>query len=258
MASSDRGLGVRVTDWLRARLPKAGRRRLRQLTDPLSGPFGSIRGVRTELPLVALTFDDGPDPRHTPGILDALAQYNAKATWFVLLSQAEENPGLVSRILAEGHDIGLHGVDHRRLTRLSGRQLQDHIVQGVGRLSRLTGQPVKFFRPPYGSQNLAAYRTARRHGMQVVVWSADCDDWSQHAEGEIADRALSSATPGAILLLHDTLAADPLDPAIHPDLDRAKIVALILEGLRGRGLESLSLSKLLDKGDVHRTLWFRS
>jgi peptidoglycan/xylan/chitin deacetylase (PgdA/CDA1 family) len=244
-------------EWLRLRLPPSIRRKVRALTDPLAGPLGSIRGVRTQARVVGLTFDDGPDPAYTPGILDVLSAHYATATWFVLIDRAEAHPELIARMLSEGHDVGLHGVDHSRLTRLSRQSLIPHIREGVTRLSAITGRPVRFFRPPYGAQNLSSFRVVRREGMESVVWSADCDDWSQQAETVIAERAVSAASPGVLLLLHDALEGNPLDPACHPTLDRRKLVELVVDGLASQGFRSVSLSELLRLGDVHRTLWFR-
>lgn len=243
--------------WIGLHLSPSTRRKVRALTDPFAGPFGSIRGVRTQALAVGLTFDDGPDPAYTSGILDVLAAHDATATWFVLVDRAEAHPELIARMLAEGHDVGLHGVDHRRLTRLSQQNLVPHIREGVARLSALTGRPVRFFRPPYGAQNLSSFWAVRREGMESVVWSADCDDWSQHPESIIAERAIGAASPGGLLLLHDALAGNPLDPAILPTLDRRRMVELVVEGLAFRRFRSMSLSELLRQGDVHRTLWFR-
>jgi peptidoglycan/xylan/chitin deacetylase (PgdA/CDA1 family) len=248
---------IRFTEWLRSRLPPSTRRKVRALTDPLAGPLGSIRGVRTEARVVGLSFDDGPDPAHTPAILDVLFAHNATATWFVLVDRAEANPELIARMLSEGHDVGLHGVDHSRLTRLSRQNQIRHIREGVTRLSKLTGRPVRFFRPPYGAQNLSSFWAVRREGMESVVWSADCDDWSERPEVVISERAISAAAPGALLLLHDALAGNPLDPASHPTLDRRRLVELIVDGLASQGFRSVSLSELLRLGEVHRTLWFR-
>jgi len=243
-----------LADWARSRMPKSARRYLRVLTDPLSGPLGSIRSVQTNAPLVALTFDDGPDPERTPGVLDALAEQGAKATWFVMLDRAEANPGLVERMLADGHDVGLHGVDHQRLTDLSGPEAQRHIASGAQRLSQLLGVPIRFFRPPYGAQSITTYLAARRLGLDVVVWSADCDDWNTYPEAEIADRLLAAATPGAILLLHDSLADTPNQPR----LERAEVVRLVVRGLAARGMRSVRLGTLLESGTSRRTMWFRS
>jgi peptidoglycan/xylan/chitin deacetylase (PgdA/CDA1 family) len=253
----NRQWSITLSEWLRAGLSAPARRRIRALSDPVAGPLGSIRGVRTREPVVTLTFDDGPDPAHTPGVLDVLARYGAKATWFLLVDRAESHPEIVQRILAEGHDVGLHGADHRRLTRLPPSQVLAHIREGAARLGNITGQSPRFFRPPYGSQNVRTFLAARRAGMEVVVWSADCDDWSKHPEAVIAKRASDAASPGGVLLLHDTLANDPLVSIVDPNLDRRMLVDLVIQGLGSRGYRSISLSELLRCGKPHRTLWFR-
>ena len=242
---------------LRSGLSGTARRRIREITDPMAGPLGSIRGARTRDPVVALTFDDGPDPDSTPGVLDALARRGARATWFVLVDRAEAHPRLIQRMLADGHDVGLHGADHRRLTRLDPREVQPHIAKAKCRLAALTGQEPRWFRPPYGSQDLRSFVAARRCGMHVVVWSADCEDWEQHGEEQIARRAVEAARPGAVLLLHDTLAADPDEARSDPVLDRPKITELVLVGLGERGLRPVSVSELLQGRKPHRTAWFR-
>lgn len=242
---------------LRARLSGAGRRRLRRITDPLSAPFGSIRAARTADPVVALTFDDGPDPASTPGVLDALARHRARATFFVLVDRAEAHPGLIERALGDGHDVGLHGPDHRRLTRLDRGGVRAHIADAARRLAAVTGRRPRWFRPPYGAQSLRTFVAARRCGLDVVVWTADCDDWSERPEEEIARQALAAVRPGAVLLLHDALAADPEEPAPAPALDRAKIADLVLTGMRERGYECVSVSELLTGRPAHRTAWFR-
>lgn len=242
---------------LRSRLSGEARRYIRKFTDPLVGPFGSIRGVLTRDPVVALTFDDGPDRVHTPRVLDALAKHGMRATWFVLVNRAEACPHLIRRMLDEGHDVGLHGPDHRRLTRLDPRLLRSHITDAMERLAELTGQSPRWFRPPYGSQSLWSFIVTRRCGMQIVVWSADCQDWTQQPEQLIAKRAVETVASGAVLLLHDSLAADPEVPAPNPDLDRATIVDLVLTGLDARGLKSVSMSELLTGRRPHRTAWFR-
>lgn len=239
---------------LRSRLSGTARRRIRLIIDPLTAPFGSIRGAQTTDPVVALTFDDGPDPASTPGVLDALGRHRVHATFFVLVERAEAHPGLIRRMLDEGHEVGLHGVDHRRLTRLNRRMVRPHIENGIRRLVVVTGQKPRWFRPPYGSQDLRSYIVARRCGMDVVVWSADCEDWVQRPEENIAQQAIEVARPGAVLLLHDSLAADP---AADPVLDRPKIAELLLTGLKGQGVQAVSVSELLHDRRALRTAWFR-
>ena len=93
--------------------------------------------------------------------------------------------------------------------------------------------------------------------MRVVVWSVDCEDWKQHPEDMIAGRAAEAATPGAILLLHDSLAEDPAVAEPEPViLDRARVADLVVSGLGARGLKAVSVWDLLGRAP-HRTAWFR-
>ena len=93
-------------------------------------PLSSVACVATEQRVVALTYDDGPDPENTPAVLDALAAFGATATFFVLADRAEKHPELLRRIVAEGHDVGLHGEDHTRLSTLSAREALTRIRRG--------------------------------------------------------------------------------------------------------------------------------
>jgi hypothetical protein len=94
--------------------------------------------------------------------------------------------------------------------------------------------------------------------MESIVWSADCADWTEQPEEAIARRALDGAMPGAVLLLHDTLANDPRVAVEDPNLDRRALVDLVLTGLAAKGLRSVALSELLRNGEAHRTMWFRA
>jgi peptidoglycan/xylan/chitin deacetylase (PgdA/CDA1 family) len=93
--------------------------------------------------------------------------------------------------------------------------------------------------------------------MDVVVWSADCEDWVQRPEEEIARQAVDAARPGGVLLVHDATAADTNERVFVPVLDRPAIAERILKGLAERGYRVLSMSALLDGRRAHRTLWFR-
>lgn len=134
------------------RLSPAGRRLARRVVDAIaSGALGSVRGGRPAGATVAVTFDDGPDPATTPRLLDLLAEEGGRATFFVLAGRAEAHPELVGRLVAEGHEVGLHGPDHRPLTSLPTGDLTAHLRAGRDRLAAVLGRPVTLFRPPYGS-----------------------------------------------------------------------------------------------------------
>jgi hypothetical protein len=183
-----------------------------------------------------LTFDDGPDPASTPGVLDVLARHRALATFFVLVDGPSE-PGADPADARGRPRRRLHGLDHQRLTRLDRQLIAGHITSGLGRLTAVSGRKPRWFRPPYGSQDLRSYVAARRCGMDVVVWSADCEDWVQRPEEEIAQQAVDAARPGGVLLLHDSIASDTCERIVVPLLDRPAIAARVLEGLSKRGYQ---------------------
>lgn len=163
---------------------------------------GAVVSAGTAEPVMALTFDDGPDPASTPRILEALARHGMKATFFLVGARARRHPGLVARIAAEGHAIGNHSWDHPSLPTLSMRAVADQIRRTRGVLAP-HGQ--RLLRPPYGHQDPRTHLAARLLGYRVVAWSAAGEDWRGDDAETVAGRILARAAPGAIVLLHDTL-----------------------------------------------------
>ena len=228
---------------------------VRRWTDPIVGPLGSLKGVRTP-DTIGLTFDDGPGPATGP-VLDVLRHHGATATFFVLVERAEQSPGTIDRIRREGHEVALHGIDHTRLTSLSRSEAGQRISQGMERLAELTGGPVRRFRPPFGSQSLGTFVEARRAGLDVVVWSADARDWEDRNPAEIAASASDAVVGGDVLLLHDAFEADLEDPLPEPRFDRAEALHLLLSSLQDRGVRAASIDRLVTLGKPVRTAWFR-
>jgi peptidoglycan/xylan/chitin deacetylase (PgdA/CDA1 family) len=248
-------LATQITWKVRAALPPERRAALRRATDTWVGPLGSVRGA-TAAHTVGLTFDDGPGPWTGP-ILDTLSAHGATATFFVLVARAEAEPALVRRMVAEGHEVALHGLDHQRLTTLPAGAVRAHIAEGRRRLERVTGAPVRWFRPPYGSQTPRTLAAARRCGLRVVVWSCDADDWIDHEPAHIAELALGRVQAGGILLLHDGFESDDAAPLPEPTFDRAEALGRLLAGLRERDLRAGTVGELLAAGRTRRTAWFR-
>ncbi len=163
---------------------------------------GSIVSVRTKDRLMALTFDDGPDPETTPRVLDALAEARAKATFFVIGERAARYPDLLARIAAEGHEIGNHTWDHPSLPTLPPGRITDQIARTKSRLAPL-GQAL--MRPPYGDQTRKVQSVARKLGYAVVLWSISSGDWRGEDGATVSARIAEAARPGAIVLMHDAL-----------------------------------------------------
>jgi peptidoglycan/xylan/chitin deacetylase (PgdA/CDA1 family)/signal transduction histidine kinase len=249
---------------LRDRVSPEQRHAIRRVADRVAGPVvGSIAGVHADQAtnghrsLVGLTFDDGPHRSVTLELLALLHAAQTKATFFLLVDAAEGAPDLVRALIDDGHEVGLHGMDHRRLTRLAHGDLEKHLREGRDRLSAITGQPILLFRPPFGAQSLRSYVAVRRLGMVPVVWSADAEDWVDQPTTRVVDRAVGRATPGGILLLHEVARPEAGFTAVLQNLDPVQVAAGVIEGLRERGLEPTTVSELLAAGPARRTVWFR-
>jgi peptidoglycan/xylan/chitin deacetylase (PgdA/CDA1 family) len=212
--------------------------------------LGSIDSVGTNAPLVALTFDDGPDRERTPQVLDVLAGCQARATFFMLVQNARAWPELVRRAVIEGHEVALHGVDHSSLAGASRRSTRLLIVDAAIELGAISGTHVKYFRPPFGHQTVASCLGIRNAGLDCVVWDLDSLDWRGGEEPLVASKVVAQAAPGSIVLLHDGCAGDG-----QPSFDRAKTVQLVLDGLQRRRLYTTTLSALCASGQPHRTVW---
>lgn len=154
---------------------------------------------------VALTFDDGPDPDSTPAFLDLLAERGVRATFFLLGRYAVEHPGLVSRIVEEGHELGVHGWTHRCVAWVGVRRLLGDLRTTRRVLERIAGEPVRWYRPPYGVLTTQALLVARRAGLQTVLWSDWGVDWrAGRTPAQVLDTVTRGLRPGATVLLHDT------------------------------------------------------
>lgn len=150
--------------------------------------------------VVYLTFDDGPHPIYTPQVLDVLARYGARATFFVLGSLAESHPDLVERIAAEGHTLANHTWSHEDLASLPQPSFDDT----VARTQAVLGQrATPCLRPPYGSTDAFTREWAAAHGLDLVLWTVDTNDWRKPGTAAIANEILTGAADGAIVLMHD-------------------------------------------------------
>lgn len=233
--------------------PRARRRIVRAAT-VVGRPVASIESVDTSRRVVALTFDDGPDPDVTPRVLDALAAASARCTFFVLAGRAEAHPGIVRRMVDEGHEIGVHSVDHQHLPDLRSRALVGQIQGARQRIEAVAGVRPVLFRPPFGEQTVASVLGARRDGMRVVLWSDWVEDWVDQPVDEVRDRMVAAARPGGILLFHDGMAAAPHEQPARTSFDRAAAVAGFLDGIAARGLHAVTVSDLLRSGRPQRRL----
>ncbi len=160
--------------------------------------------VASEPRAVAITFDDGPHPDGTPGVLEILAAYDARATFFLVGEQVVKRPELAHRLLAQGHVVGLHGYRHRPHPSRSAAAMRDDFERGVAAIEDATGTTPRLHRPPYGVYSRASLQIARERGLQPLLWSKWGKDWRRFTTPQrIAQRALEGVAPGEVILLHD-------------------------------------------------------
>jgi peptidoglycan/xylan/chitin deacetylase (PgdA/CDA1 family) len=217
---------------------------------------GSVTG--TTSPSLVLTFDDGPDPVETPLVLDALRENDATATFFVLLTRSLRYPELLREVQAAGHEIALHGPDHRDLTSFSHGEAVTRTRRARSDLEDIVGERVRWFRPPYGSQSPSTWVAARRAGLMPVLWSGTTWDWKDVSPEARMDKALEGARAGGVLLAHDGFAGpeDGVDDGPAPLEHRAALIAQLLPLLTDRGLRAVSLRQALTEARPVRTAQF--
>jgi peptidoglycan/xylan/chitin deacetylase (PgdA/CDA1 family) len=162
-----------------------------------------VPAARAPGKVVALTFDDGPDPRFTPAVLTILRQAAVKATFCVVGRWARLHPDLVQAISADGHVLCDHTETHPALDRLPGDQVAAQIGAPADYSRLVTGAKPQFLRPPYGATSPVVVAIAHAEGLRVLQWSVDPQDWTRPGVGTIVTRVLRQVHPGAVVLLHD-------------------------------------------------------
>jgi peptidoglycan/xylan/chitin deacetylase (PgdA/CDA1 family) len=239
-------------------VPRRARRAARLAADAVLGRWlGSINAGMDQSGY-ALTFDDGPDPVVTPLLLDLLDELGVRSTFFLLVDQCDAHPELAREIAVRGHEIALHGRDHRRITSFpTARAAADYLKRARDDLARATGQELAFYRPPYGAQSLSTYRAAKSADLSVVVWNADVEDWVDRPAPDVAALGRTRIRPGGVMLFHERLEPDLPRAAPTTSFDRCWVVHELVNECRTRGLTPTTVGDLVRAGE-RRTAWFRS
>jgi peptidoglycan-N-acetylglucosamine deacetylase len=169
----------------------------RRLLPTLSG--------RSDAAHVALTFDDGPDPESTPRFLDLLERIGVRATFFLLGSQAASHPELARRIVADGHEVAVHGWAHTPHLLRTPWAVRADLTRAYDCVRDTTGARPTAWRPPNGVLSGAGLLAARQLGLRPVLWTADGRDWRADATpASVLTRIEAQLGPGGTVLLHDS------------------------------------------------------
>ena len=224
----------------------------RRLPDPLAPLLGTLVRVETTEPLAALTFDDGPDPECTPRLLEMLAQYGARATFFMLGVRAAAHPCLVAEVAAGGHAIGNHSWDHPSFPTISSRERRGQVRRCDAALG---SHAAPLFRPPFGHQNLRARLDLLALRREVVTWDVTATDWLDHEPEWMAERMVRGIRPGSIVLLHDHL-FQVFDERFSPRDAMLAALRQLLERLSGTW-RFVTVPELLRRGCPRRVRWWR-
>ncbi len=189
---------------------------------------------------VALTFDDGPDPASTPGFLDVLAGHRVRATFFLLGSMVAKAPRLAAEITAAGHEVAVHGWEHRYTLLRTPRDVRADMLRARDAVAEASGAVPVFYRPPYGVLSAGALIAARQLGLTPVLWSCWGREWAPGATPwSVGDTLVRDLAGGATVVLHDSDCTSPLGSSA------AALAALprLLEECQASGLRAGPLAE---------------
>jgi len=186
--------------------------------------------------VIALTFDDGPDPDRTPALLDALGELGVPGTFFVVGKQADAHPWLCTRMALEGHEIGNHTYNHRYLPLQRSHDVEAELLAADAAIERATGVVPSLARPPWGGRSPRNVRVFDRLAKKVVLWDVNSYDWKDLPPSEVAQRVLERTRPGSIVLMHD---------GGRDHTGTIDAVRLLVPELRARGFELVTVSRAL-------------
>ncbi|TCF96579.1 chitooligosaccharide deacetylase NodB [Paraburkholderia strydomiana] len=193
---------------------------------------------------VYLTFDDGPNPLCTPDVLDVLGEHRVPATFCVIGAYAADQPKLIRRMIAQGHEVANHTMTHPDLSRCEPTEVQQEILTASSVIRMACPQAsLRYMRAPYGMWTEAVLTTSTSTGLAPLHWSVDPRDWSRPGVDAIVSAVLASVRPGAIVLLHDGSPPDESERCTHaaPREQTLMALSLMIPALHDRGFAIRSL-----------------
>ena len=194
-----------------------------------SGREQVLRRLAPESGRCYLTFDDGPDPRWTPAVLDVLAAARVPATFFVIGRLATAHAPLVRGACTAGHVVGCHSYSHRHPWLLSSERARREVIDGSNAIADVIGRAPQWYRPPHGRLSRAIREAAGEAGLRVALWSVSAIDWGPFASPARIRSRLRMLRAGDIVLMHD-------GPLRHNRPDRTlHVLPDVLAGLAKHG-----------------------
>ncbi len=185
---------------------------------------------------IALTFDDGPHPRYTDKILDILAKYNIKATFFVIGVNIENYPDPLKRIKEEGHEIGNHSYDHSNEKNIDSACAEAEISKCEELIYNSVGVIPSLFRPPQGQYSKEVEQVAQSKNYSIILWSIDTRDWEHNSASSIMNTVNKNIKGGDIILMHDYVSGKNTT---------CEALELIIPSLLEQGYEFVTVSELI-------------
>jgi peptidoglycan/xylan/chitin deacetylase (PgdA/CDA1 family) len=195
-----------------------------------------IKRVKTDLKIVALTFDDGPNPPHTDNLLKALDAKGVKATFFLIGKQVEANPNSVRKIIAAGHEVGGHSYDWGTLAFKRKKTVEAKLDKMDAAFANAGITNVVLFRPPNGLLSPGQGKILENRGLKSISADVVVGDWKKIDAATIRDRVLKKVRPGSIIVLHDGGGNRSATEEAVPE---------IIDELKSRGYNFVSVSDLL-------------
>ncbi len=195
----------------------------------------SAGGVSAEpTKFVALTFDDGPTKNVTPQLLQGLASRYVSATFFLCGYRMEEGPDLVEAVVADGHEIGIHGYRHAFLQNLSPEEVRKDLEVSSQVLTSITGIHPTLFRPPGGLVSETVEHEAENLGLSLIFWSVDPVDWNGGDPQALANTIIQNAKDGDVILMHDL------------QMSSVEAAMVVIDTLEAQGFQFVTVSELAE------------
>lgn len=196
-----------------------------------------VRSISTSERLVALTFDDGPDPRYTPRVLALLRMEGIHATFFQIGELVEKYPELARAVVTEGHIVGNHTYSHADIESATSEDIQTEIVRCEEAITKVTGQRPVLFRPPKGHYNDRLFQILHNRGYHLILWKLCVEHKAAPTPVDMACRVIANTRPGTIILAHDGRLNREKDIEALP---------IIISGLKARGYRFVTIPELLE------------